>query len=460
MPDLVLHDSGQQERRAFRPVDPSRVTMYVCGPTVYARAHIGNARPVVVFDLLFRVLRQLYGKDAVVYARNITDIDDKILAAASKSGRSVEEVTAETTCWFHEDVARLGALNPTFEPRATEYIEQMVALVERLAGRGLAYESEGHVLFSTGDYAPYGLLSRRSRKDQIAGARVEVAPYKRDPADFVLWKPSAEDQPGWASPWGRGRPGWHIECSAMSREILGETFDIHAGGIDLLFPHHENECAQSLGAYPDAQFARYWLHNGHLKVEGEKMAKSQGNFITIDEALRGHPGEVVRFALLSTHYRQPIDWSERKLREARTVLAHWHRLAEGVETNPAEEPPTGVWSALLDDLNTPRAIAELHRLSREGDAAGLLAGASLMGLLAGPIGDWARTVSVSQEDARRIESLVALRDEARAARDYAQADAIRDCLLAAGVEIQDSAEGSQWSVLPDCDLGCLEECQP
>ncbi len=461
MPDLVLHDSGQQKRRVFRPADPSRVTMYVCGPTVYARAHIGNARPVVVFDLLFRVLRHLYGEGAVVYARNITDIDDKILTAASDSGRSPAEITAETTRWFHEDVARLGALDPTHEPRATEYIEQMVALVDRLVGQGMAYQAEGHVLFSTGDYNSYGTLSRRPREDQIAGARVEVAPYKRDPADFVLWKPSAEDQPGWESPWGRGRPGWHIECSAMSRDILGETFDIHAGGIDLLFPHHENECAQSLGAYPDAEFARYWLHNGHLKVEGEKMAKSLGNFVTIDEALRGHPGEVVRFALLSTHYRQPIDWSERKLQEANAVLTDWHRLVEGVEEEAkTAEPPAGVWEALLDDLNTPRAFAELHRLSRAGDAAGLLAGASMMGLLAGPIGEWARAVSVSREDARRIESLVARRDEARAARNYAQADAIRDRLLAAGIEIRDGAEGSRWSALPDCDPGRLEESHP
>lgn len=457
MPDLVLHDSARQERRAFRPANPKRVTMYVCGPTVYARAHIGNARPVVVFDLLYRVLCRLYGKDCVVYARNITDIDDKILAAARDSGRNVEEITAETTRWFHEDIAQLGVLEPSFEPRATKYVPKMIEFTQRLIERGMAYEAEGHVLFSTADYAEYGSLSGRSRTDQIAGARVEVAPYKRDPADFVLWKPSVEDQPGWESPWGRGRPGWHIECSAMSRDILGESFDIHAGGIDLLFPHHENECAQSLGAFPESEFARYWLHNGYLRVEGQKMAKSLGNFITIDDALQNQPGEVARFALLSTHYRQPIDWSERKLCEARTVLVDWHRLTDEVEADA--NPPEGVWEALLDDLNTSRAFAELHRLAQEENAGALLAGASLMGLLDGPIGDWARSAPVSQEEANMITMLMARREEARVERDFSHADAIRDRLMEAGIEVRDNAEGSTWTALPGFDPESLKEIQ-
>ena len=437
-----LHDSAERQKRIFLPRDPSRVSMYVCGPTVYARAHIGNARAVVVFDQLYRLLRHEYGAASVTYVRNITDIDDKIIAAALDSGRSIDAVTEETTRWFHEDCAALGTLPPTHEPRATEFLPQMIAMVEALLAGGRAYEAESHVLFDTSADTDYGRLSGRSRAEMIAGARVEVAPYKRDPADFVLWKPSNANQPGWQSPWGRGRPGWHIECSAMSTEILGPEFDIHGGGIDLAFPHHENECAQSRAARPDAGFARYWLHNGFLLVEGRKMAKSLGNFITLDALLEAHPGEAIRLALLATHYRQPLDWTARGLREAESILAQWWRIASGVDPDP--EPPEAVLKALRDDLNTPMAIGALHRLAKAGNRGGLRAGAALLGLLTEELGEWARPKVASAEISARLDALLAERSAARARRDYAQADRIRDLLQEAGVEIVDGRPGSEW----------------
>src|ERR1700719_509160 len=358
---LTLYNSLTRRKETFEPLDPTRVRLYVCGPTVYDEAHIGNARAVVAFDLLYRVLRHEYGEGHVTYVRNITDVEDKIMAAARASGQTIDQVTARTTAQFHADMAALGNLPPDIEPRATEYIPQMIALIERLIASGHAYAAEGHALFRVGSYAEYGKLSRRSRRAMIAGARVEVAPYKEDPGDFVLWKPSTPDQPGWDSPWGRGRPGWHIECSAMSEETLGPTFDIHGGGLDLIFPHHENEIAQSVCAHDGHPFARYWLHNGMLTVGGAKMAKSEGNFVTVRDALAKAPGEVIRIALLKTHYRDPLDWTEARLIEAEAIHGTLYRalVVDGfeLENEPSKIDTLAqpVVDALSDDLNAHEA---------------------------------------------------------------------------------------------------------
>ncbi|MFV0475165.1 MAG: cysteine--tRNA ligase, partial [Pikeienuella sp.] len=331
MTEIKLHNSLTRRKEIFRPIDPANVRMYVCGPTVYDRAHIGNARPAVVFDMLFRLLRHVYGADHIAYVQNITDIDDKIMIRAKERGVPIGEITAETTAWYQQDMAALGVLPPTHQPRATEFVPQMVAMIETLIARGAAYAAEGHVLFEVSTYPDYGRLSGRSVDDMIAGARVEVAPYKRDPMDFVLWKPSADDQPGWDSPWGRGRPGWHIECSAMASELLGATFDIHGGGADLQFPHHENEIAQSCCAAPEAEFARVWMHNGMINVDGRKMSKSLGNFLTVADLRERAPGGVLRLALLGAHYRGTLDWTRQKIDEAAGALAKWGALVEGVE---------------------------------------------------------------------------------------------------------------------------------
>src|SRR4051794_15244450 len=335
---LALYNSLTRRKEAFEPLDPERVRMYVCGPTVYDYAHIGNGRAVVVFDQLYRVLRHLYGAEQVTYVRNITDIEDKIIAAARENGETIEALTARTTENFHQDMAALGALPPDIEPRATAHVGQMIAMIERLIADGHAYAAEGHVLFRVGSWAEYGKLSRRNRDEMIAGARIEVAPYKEDPGDFVLWKPSDPDQPGWNSLWGRGRPGWHIECSAMSEAHLGETIDIHGGGIDLIFPHHENELAQSECAHGGRPFVRFWVHNGFLSVESTKMSKSLGNFVTVHELLeQGVPGEAIRLALLSTHYRDPLDWTDEKLEQAKATLDRWYRALSLGETSPPAE---------------------------------------------------------------------------------------------------------------------------
>src|SRR5216683_2701186 len=400
---LQLYNSLTRRKEAFQPLDPERVRLYVCGMTVYDLAHVGNARAVVAFDLLYRVLRHEYGAEHVCYARNITDVEDKIIAAARATGEPIDALTRRTTAIFHEDMAALGNLPPDVEPRATEYIPQMILMIERLIAAGHAYAAEGHVLFRVASYAKYGALSRRSRADMIAGARVEVAPYKEDPGDFVLWKPSTADQPGWESPWGRGRPGWHIECSAMSEETLGETFDIHGGGLDLIFPHHENEIAQSVSAHNGHPFARYWLHNGMLTVGGAKMAKSEGNFVTVRDALKDWPGEVIRLALLSTHYRAPLDWTEERLREARQTLDRLYR-ALALTSIPHREsvrPSERVFGPLSDELNSPLALAGLHAMLREIyettdlERLGLLqerlvASGQLMGLLEKSPTDWLR----------------------------------------------------------------------
>ncbi len=368
MTELRLYNTLTRQKDVFAPIDPKNVRMYVCGPTVYDFAHIGNARPVIVFDVLFRLLRHVYGETHVTYVRNITDVDDKINARAAEEGVSIRNVTERTARQYHDDVAALGCLPPTHEPRATEYIAQMVAMIEKLIAAGHAYPAEGHVLFDVSSKADYGKLSRRSLDEMIAGARVEIAPYKKNPMDFVLWKPSDKNTPGWDSPWGRGRPGWHIECSAMSESLLGETFDIHGGGIDLTFPHHENEIAQSEGAHHNHPFAKVWMHNGFLQVEGEKMSKSLGNFFTIRDLLADWPGEVLRFNMLRTHYRQPMDWTLAGMKESWNTLERWYGAVKGVETAVAGKD---VLAALADDLNTPQAIAELHKATPDELAGGL-----------------------------------------------------------------------------------------
>ena len=453
---LQLYDTMTRAKQVFVPLDSDNVRLYVCGPTVYDFAHIGNARPVVVFDVLFRLLRRIYGAAQVTYARNITDVDDKIINAAKESGEPIDSITARTTEAFHQDMAALGALPPDLEPRATQHIPQMIALIERLIERGHAYAADGHVLFSVPSMGDYGRLSRRDREEMIAGARVEVAPYKQDPADFVLWKPSTPEQPGWDSPWGRGRPGWHIECSAMSAAHLGETFDIHGGGQDLIFPHHENEIAQSRCG-TEGDFARLWMHNGYVIVGGEKMSKSLGNFFTVRELLeQGYPGEAIRLALLSGHYRQPLDITPDKIVEAKAQLDRLYgalrhaaadRVAEG-------DPPEALQAALEDDLNTPLALAELHEIATELNKAGsasdrarletaLLAGGALLGLLQQDPEAWFQGAGAEAEVAE-IEALIVARTEARKARDFAEADRIRDELQGRGILLEDGPRGTTW----------------
>jgi len=459
--DLQLYDTLTRKKRPFVPIDPARVRVYVCGPTVYDFAHIGNARPVIVFDVLFRLLRHLYGADHVTYVRNITDVDDKINARAAERGIPIRELTEETYKNFKEDVAALGCLEPTFEPRATDYVRRndgqfdMISLIGRLIANGNAYVAEGNVLFDVPSMPDYGQLSKRPLDEMIAGARVEVAPYKKDPQDFVLWKPSSADEPGWDSPWGRGRPGWHIECSAMSAALLGETFDIHGGGIDLVFPHHENEIAQSRCAFHTKVMANYWMHNGFLQVEGEKMAKSAGNFVTIRDLLKDWPSEVLRFNMLRTHYRQPLDWTLRGLEESKKIIHAWADAIAPHGIDPEEsvpKVPRSVVSALSDDLNTPQAITEIHGMSRaakDGDekAAELLAGAAdFLGLQRTK---WdAKLEKHLFDDALndKIDKLIAERTAARKAKDFKESDRIRDELAAMGVVLKDSKDGTTWEI--------------
>ena len=444
MTDLHLTDSRSREKRAFAPIDPANVRVYVCGPTVYDRAHLGNAHSAVAFDVLHRVLRHLY-PGAVTFVRNVTDVDDKINARAAERGRTIREITEETLGWYREDMAALGVLPPTHEPRATEYVPQMVAMIQRLIDAGHAYEAEGHVLFDVRSDADYGSFSHRSLEDMIAGARVEVAPYKRDPMDFVLWKPSEEGVPGWESPWGRGRPGWHIECSAMAEDLLGAEFDIHGGGTDLRFPHHENEVAQSRCSHPGAGFARLWMHNEMLRVNGQKMSKSLGNFFTVRDLLdRGVPAAVIRLVFLSARYSQPLDWTEAKVAEAEASLRKFR--AAGGEPDVDLPPDPGVVAALLDDLNTPAALARLHEMA--GLGMPVAAEAALMGIdLAAPgVEDVAPTV----------DRLIAARAEAKRTRDFARADAIRDGLVAAGIEVRDGPGGTEWSPGARVDRAALE----
>jgi cysteinyl-tRNA synthetase len=441
---LRLHNTLSRSKEEFVPLDPSNVRMYVCGPTVYDFAHIGNARPVIVFDVVFRLLRHLYGEAHVSYVRNITDIDDKINARACElavlKGISVEaaraEITAQTAKQYNDDVAALGCLEPTYAPRATEYVAKMVAMIEALVAAGHAYEAEGHVLFDVSSKPDYGKLAHRSLDEMIAGARVDVAPYKRGAMDFVLWKPSDDQTPGWDSPWGRGRPGWHIECSAMGEALLGDTFDIHGGGIDLMFPHHENEIAQSECAHAGRPLARYWMHNGFLNVEGEKMSKSLGNFVTIRDLLADWPGDVLRFNMLRSHYRQPIDWTLQGMKESWSVLERWYGIAEPVASRRISD---ALLFALRDDLNTPQAIAELHQSGPEELAGGL----ALLGFSPDP-GRLAARPPIPVEE---ITDAIAARLAARRAKNFRESDRIRDELLGTGIQLKDNPDGTtSWEV--------------
>jgi cysteinyl-tRNA synthetase len=462
---LRLYNTLSHKKEDFVPLDPENVRMYVCGPTVYDFAHIGNARPAIVFDVLFRLLRHVYGAEHVTYVRNITDVDDKINARAAETaaakGMSVEaaraEITAGTARQFVEDVTALGCLPPTHTPRATEHIGDMIAMIEALVAAGHAYAAAGHVLFDVGSLPGYGRLAHRSADEMLAGARVEVAPYKKNPMDFVLWKPSDATQPGWESPWGRGRPGWHIECSAMSGKYLGETFDIHGGGIDLCFPHHENEIAQSEGAHGGKPLARYWLHNGFLQVEGEKMSKSLGNFLTIRDLLKDWPGEALRFNMLKTHYRQPLDWTVRDLRIAVKTLDSWYRLIGDI---PAATDAVAAFAdyklgeTLADDLNVPAMLPRLHYMAAElseKSAAAALAefktAANFLGLLTRTAGEWfaaeKRSAPLGEAD---ILAAIAARASARKAKNFAEADRLRDELLAKGIVLKDGPSGTSWEV--------------
>ncbi|MGU3407172.1 cysteine--tRNA ligase [Methylobacterium brachiatum] len=456
-PMLRLYNTLSGSKEAFAPIDPAQVRMYACGPTVYDAAHIGNARPIIVFDLLFRLLRHLYGPAHVTYARNVTDVDDKINARAAERGITIRELTDGTLEQFHRDLRDLGVLSPEdvnvpgepprfIEPRATDHIVEMRAMIDALVAGGHAYVAEGHVLFDVPAMPDYGRLSKRPLDEMEAGARVEVAPYKRSPLDFVLWKPSKPGEPSWPSPAGiaePGRPGWHIECSAMSAKHLGKTFDIHAGGIDLIFPHHENEVAQSRCCFGTPVMANVWLHNGFLQVEGEKMSKSLGNFITIRDVLKDWPGEVVRLTMLKTHYRQPIDWTLRGLEESSRVLDRWYNAAG--DTPAAETVPATVLDALCDDLNTPAAINALHG---SDEAAALRAGANLFGLLTRTRSDREQDqVAAAGIDVAAVEALIAERRAARAAKDWAASDRARDALAAMGVSVKDNKDGtSTWTV--------------
>ena len=461
MVTIRLTNSKTRRKEEFVPIRKDDVRMYVCGPTVYDRAHLGNARPVVVFDTLYRLLRHVYGERHVTYVRNFTDVDDKINAEALRrqnagSPGTLEELihqrTEETIAWYHADMDALGALRPTHEPRATEFIGQMIAMTEGLIARGHAYAVEGHVLFRVRSYKDYGKLSGRSVDDMIAGARVEVAPFKEDPMDFVLWKPSSGEEPGWDSPWGKGRPGWHIECSAMAHELLGESFDIHGGGLDLQFPHHENEIAQSACAHPHGDFAHYWLHNEMLQVEGKKMSKSLGNFFTVRDLLdQGIPGEVIRFVFLMTHYRSPMDWTAEKARQAEATLRKWRAASASMQ---ASAPLPGVVEALADDLNTAGALAALHAAAGEGDWAGLKASAQLMGLLTETLDAWAAAPRVDLSG--QAERLAALRAEAMVSKDFSAVDALTAALVAAGVEVRMSKAGVELVPGPGFDAARLE----
>ena len=450
MTQIKLRNSMTRTTEVFSPIDPQNVRMYLCGPTVYDRAHIGNARNVIMFDVLFRLLRHVYGADHVTYVRNFTDVDDKINARAAESGRSIGDITAETTQWYLDDMAALGNLDPTHMPRATDYITQMIDMISGLIDKGHAYAAEGHVLFSVSSYADYGRLSGRSVDDMIAGARVEIAPYKRDPMDFVLWKPSDADLPGWDSPWGRGRPGWHIECSAMSYDLLGPSFDIHGGGNDLMFPHHENEVAQSCCAHPDGEFARVWLHNEMLQVEGKKMSKSLGNFFTVRDLLdQGYAGEVIRFVFLSTHYGKPMDWTDAKAREAEKTLRKWRGLTDGAT---AGDVPAEVIDTLADDLNTAGVITILHRLANAGDAATLKAAASVLGLLSDDMGDWAAAVDLSAY----ADLLFAARQSAMETKDFAEVDRLKSLFQDAGLEVRMSKTGVELIPVGGFDMAKLD----
>lgn len=449
---LHLYNTATKAKQHFVPIDAQNIRMYVCGPTVYDFAHIGNARPVVVFDVLYRLLQLSYPQ--VTYVRNITDVDDKINAAALKNGENIKALTARTTAYYHEDMLALNALPPTFEPRATDHIDDMIAMIQNLIDSGFAYANAGHVLFAVKNYKNYGNLARKNSDELQAGARVEIAPYKQEPGDFVLWKPSADDLPGWNSPWGRGRPGWHIECSAMSKAFLGDIFDIHGGGIDLVFPHHENENAQSCCANNTKNMANFWLHNGHLMVNGSKMSKSLGNFFTVRDLLNDAPGEAIRLALLSTHYRQPLDFTSDALVLAKTTLDRFYKAI--AFANNDTDIDSQIIEALHDDLNTPLAIARLHELSsgvfktdgaqQQQLANTLKASAQILGLLSKSSEQWFQHGQNSSFTPEKIEEMIAERADAKQVKDFTKADSIRKQLLENGIILEDSSKGTTWRI--------------
>ena len=463
--DIRLTNSKTRKKEVFAPLDPDNVRMYVCGPTVYDRAHLGNARPVLVFDVLYRLLRHVYGADHVTYVRNFTDVDDKINATAlarKQAGAEgtledlVQERTEETIGWYHADMDALGAMRPDHEPRATQYIGQMIEMTQGLIDKGFAYARDGHVLFRVREYAEYGKLSGRSVDDMIAGARVEVAPFKEDPMDFVLWKPSTDDLPGWESPWGRGRPGWHIECSAMAKALLGDQFDIHGGGNDLMFPHHENEIAQSCCANDTDQMAQVWLHNEMLQVEGKKMSKSLGNFFTVRDLLeQGVPGEVIRFVMLSTHYRKPMDWTAEKSVQAMRTIRKWYEATRAVEAS--EQPDKDMLHFLADDLNTHGALSALHRLMEQEDYPSLKASAQFLGVLLPQDPEWLNRGGALLD--AWVDRLTRARAAARISKDFSEVDRLKTLLIDAGVEVQMSKEGVILAAGPDVDLSALEDSQ-
>ena len=451
MSKIKLHNSKVRKKELFEPIDPSNVRMYLCGPTVYDRAHLGNARNVIVFDVLYRFFREIYGEHNVKYVRNFTDIDDKINQRAKDLGKEIKLITDETIAWYLEDMELLGNLLPNEMPRATNYVAEMIVMIEDLIKSGHAYEAESHVLFSVESYKDYGALSGRSIEDMIAGARVEIAPYKANPLDFVLWKPSSDDLPGWESPWGRGRPGWHLECSAMSHDLLGDTFDIHGGGNDLIFPHHENEIAQSKCCFPSGGFANLWLHNEMLQVDGKKMSKSLENFFTVRDLIeKGFPGEVIRFVFLSTHYRKPMDWTELKANQADSTLRRWYDMCSNLEEDL--KPSAEAIEVLSDDLNTPAVIALLHKHFQSKNFAQLKADANLIGLITPEFKGWAFDFDLSKYE----EALMEVRSEAMITKNFDHLDDLKDKLLKAGVEIQMSTDTIKLVPTLKLDLAKLE----
>lgn len=456
MTQIYLHNTLKQRKVEFKPIDENNVRMYVCGPTVYDKAHLGNAKTPVVYDVLYRLLCYVYGKEHVTYVSNITDVDDKILNKHKETGKPIREITEQTYNWYIEDMAKLNVLAPNYRPRATEYINEMIVLVEKLLEQKHAYISENQVLFDVDSMPSYGTLSGRSMKEMLAGARIEVAEYKKNPADFILWKPSDADQPGWNSPWGYGRPGWHLECSAMSSKLLGNDFDIHGGGSDLIFPHHENELAQSCGAYPGTGFAHYWVHTGMLMINGVKMSKSLGNFYTVDEILDKHPAEALRLLFLTTHYHQPFNFTFEGLQQAKAILDKFYNALQKNKDVPTIdiEPDSRIIEALADDLNTPLALSYLHEIVNDLNKAEdseersrlkslLLKSAYMLGLLYNEPESWFKGEG-SDDEAAEIESLIAKRAEAKKNKDWATADAIRDELKAKGIVLEDSPTGTTW----------------
>ena len=449
---LNLYDTFSNSKKKFEPIDPKNIRMYVCGPTVYDYPHVGNARPVIVFDILFRILQNLYGTEHVTYVRNITDVDDKIINASQENNEDINELTSRTINYFHADAKYIGAMEPSFEPRATDHIAEMINIIETLIEKNYAYVAENNVLFSSTKFSKYGSLSGKNLEEMIAGSRVDVESYKQEASDFILWKPSKDNEPGWDSPWGKGRPGWHIECSAMSEKLLGKTFDIHGGGQDLIFPHHENEIAQSECANGE-KFANYWVHNGFVTVEGNKMAKSDGNFVTVNELKEKYQGEVIRLTMILTHYRQPLNWTNDNLQESKKTLDKWYQYFSEVDFKPdlSVMIDENVMNALNDDMNTPQAIAELHKLfknckSDDQDSLNqFLISAQFLGLMNDEPSQWLSwgkdNISVDQN---KIESLIAQRNTARANKDFAEADRIRDELENLGIVLEDKGAETTW----------------